>query len=81
MIPYPITDVFVWVVDDPNRVHALLGYLQPGKTIQMQCAGANLELVERMEREARNLAEELGLTIRLQRFTLAETLKTVTPVT
>jgi hypothetical protein len=79
VIPYPISEVYCWVVDDPTGTHALLGYLQPGKHIQMQCAGASRSLVERMESEAARLSKELGLPIRLQRFVLAETIKTVAP--
>jgi hypothetical protein len=73
--PYPINELFVWVVDDPTRQHAIMGMMTPGKT-PMQCVSSKRKNMERSEMQlvAAATAEQTGHPVKLQRFVLAETL-------
>ena len=73
--PYPINEVFAWVIDDPTGEHAIMGVLAPGGT-PMQAISSKRSTMERPELKhiAALTAEDTGLPVRLQRFVLAETL-------
>jgi hypothetical protein len=76
---YPIKDLFAWVVDDPSGEHAIMGVMMP--TMPMQAVSskrANMELSE-IAQVAELSAKALGFPVRLQRYTLAETLQTFEP--
>ena len=76
---YPVTDVFAWVVDDPSEQHKLIGFRKPGDRFTIQCAASERRLVDQMKPEIESMAVEIGLPIRLKRFTLAETIDSVLP--
>lgn len=73
--PYPISELFVWIVDDPTSQHAIMGMMTPGG-MPMQCVSSKRENMARGEVRtvAQLIAEDTGLPVKLQRFVLAETL-------
>ena len=76
--PYPITELFVWVVDDPTSRHAVMAVKFVGD-MPMQAVSSTLRRMQRPEilEIAELTARETGLPVRLQRFVLAETLMEV----
>jgi len=73
--PYPINELFVWIVEDATRQHGIMGMMTPSG-LPMQAVSSKRENMDRMEvREvAAMIAGQVGCPVKLQRFVLAETL-------
>lgn len=76
---YPITDLYAWIIDDPSGVCGLIG-TAPSVIGPMQGVTSRLHVAQKLEPIARAAARDTGHTVRLQRFTIAETLMEVTPL-
>lgn len=74
--PYPINEVFAWIVDDATGQHAIMGFRgRDGHTIQAVSSRRDLMEGAGLVAEVEIAAELIGKPIRLQRFVLAETIK------
>lgn len=75
--PYPITEIFAWVVDDPSGTHGILGVIRGDMPMQGISARRELMDTPEMRAVAAGAAQELGLRVHLKRFLLCERLVTV----
>lgn len=78
-IPYPISELFAWVIDDPSGRLAIMGF-SPGN-IPMQAVSSKRTNMEqaKVAAFAKLAAEQTGYPVRLQRFVLAETIQEFKP--
>lgn len=74
--PYPITELFAWIVDDPSREHAIMGVMRPDG-LPMQATSSRRDLMEKMRPAAEMIARETGHPVRLTRFIIAEVVEEV----
>lgn len=75
--PYPVNEIFAWVVDDPSGTNGILGVWRMG--MPMQGVATRRELMDNTEMRATatEAAEALGLRVHVKRFVLAESLAAV----
>jgi hypothetical protein len=74
---YPITELFAWVVDDPTGEHGVIGFNMEGGLAFIQAVTSNRAVAEKVGEAAHQAARETGRPLMLQRFILAETIRTV----
>lgn len=74
-MPYPITELFAWVIDDPSGKLAIMGYSKG--VLPMQAVTSKQELAERPELAefAKLCAQQTGYPVRLVRFTVAQIMR------
>lgn len=76
--PYPITELFAWVADDPTGEHAVIGVLSPDG-LPMQAVSSKRVNMEMMRAAAEQAAKFIGRPVELRRFVAAEVLETKKP--
>lgn len=74
---YPISELYAWVIDDPSKQHGIVAFrLNTGDLAQ--AVTSEKRLADMMEGSAKAAAKITGLPVKLQRFVLKETVKTLT---
>lgn len=76
--PYPITELFAWVADDPTGEHGIIGVLAPDR-LPMQAVSSRRSSMEKMRNVAQDAAKIIGRPVELRRFVMAEVLEAKQP--
>jgi hypothetical protein len=79
-MPYPINEIYAWVIDDPSGTHGILGVQTPELGLMQAVSSKFKNLAsEDMLRVATETANNLGLRVRLVRFVQADVAIVVQP--
>lgn len=72
--PYPITEIFAWVIDDPSSHMGIIA-MMPLDGLPMQAISSKRYVIDnpKFRDFAESVAQQTGYPVRLQRFVLSDT--------
>jgi hypothetical protein len=78
ILPYPLTELFVWVVDDPTCKHGIVGVFSQNTGMMMQAASSMKEkmMLPVYTDAVEEIGKATGLKVELRRYILAEVVET-----
>lgn len=73
-MPYPITELFAWIIDDPAQEHGVIAFSLNRNLTFAQAVTSERRIADKVKPIAIQAAAVTCLSVKLQRFALVETI-------